>query len=103
LDTPDGANTCPPSKKDPYAKFGTDYTKYQDNVADWPSVEPADDYTVISLLTFARMTSFNVSSLCCSYNQLPSEDFPIQSSAISGNSLLSIALGSLLGIIVIII
>jgi endoglucanase len=27
---------------------------YRDNVADWPNVEPADDYTALSLLAFAQ-------------------------------------------------
>jgi endoglucanase len=36
-----------------YASFDTSYTKYQDAVADWPSDEPADDYTANSLLAFS--------------------------------------------------
>jgi endoglucanase len=36
-----------------YAAFNTKTAKYQDAVADWPSDEPADDYTANSLLAFA--------------------------------------------------
>jgi hypothetical protein len=36
-----------------YAPFNTKSAKYQDAVADWPSDEPADDYTANSLLAFA--------------------------------------------------
>ena len=27
---------------------------YRDRVADWPNVEPADDYTALTLLAFAQ-------------------------------------------------
>jgi endoglucanase len=36
-----------------YGTFNTKTAKYQDAVADWPSDEPADDYSANSLLAFA--------------------------------------------------
>jgi len=36
-----------------YAAFNTTAAAYEDNVVSWPSVEPADDYTAISMLAFA--------------------------------------------------
>jgi endoglucanase len=36
-----------------YGAFDTSTAAYEDNVVSWPSVEPADDYTSISLLAFA--------------------------------------------------
>jgi hypothetical protein len=36
-----------------YGAFDTSTASYEDNVVSWPSVEPADDYTAISLLAFA--------------------------------------------------
>jgi endoglucanase len=30
--------------------------RYLDNVISWPSVEPTDDYTVLGLLLFARLS-----------------------------------------------
>jgi endoglucanase len=39
-----------------YAPFDSPAAAYEDNVTSWPSVEPADDYTAISLLAFAYGT-----------------------------------------------
>jgi hypothetical protein len=36
-----------------YQAFNTPAAGYEDNVVSWPSVEPADDYTAVSLLAFA--------------------------------------------------
>jgi endoglucanase len=36
-----------------FAPFNTKAAGYEDNVVSWPSVEPADDYTAISVLAFA--------------------------------------------------
>ena len=36
-----------------YGAFGSPAASYEDNVESWPSVEPADDYTAISLLAFS--------------------------------------------------
>jgi hypothetical protein len=36
-----------------YQAFNTPTAAYEDNVLSWPSVEPADDYTAVSLLAFA--------------------------------------------------
>lgn len=55
LGTPDGARKCPPKGGvDPFAPFDARGVKYEDNVAAWPSVEPADDYTITGILLFAR-------------------------------------------------
>jgi endoglucanase len=39
-----------------FRPFNTAGAGYEDNVVSWPSVEPADDYTAISLLAFALGT-----------------------------------------------
>ena len=39
-----------------YTAFGNSAAAYEDNVASWPSAEPADDYTAISLLASAYGT-----------------------------------------------
>jgi endoglucanase len=36
-----------------YGSFDSTAAAYEDNVVSWPSVEPADDYTAVSLLAFA--------------------------------------------------
>jgi endoglucanase len=36
-----------------FSAFNTPTAAYEDNVVSWPSVEPADDYTAVSLLAFA--------------------------------------------------
>jgi endoglucanase len=36
-----------------FGSFDSSAAAYEDNVVAWPSVEPADDYTAISLLAFA--------------------------------------------------
>jgi endoglucanase len=36
-----------------FGPFNSSAAKYEDNVVSWPSVEPADDYTAVSLLAFA--------------------------------------------------
>jgi endoglucanase len=36
-----------------YGAFNSATAAYEDNVVSWPSVEPADDYTAVSLLAFA--------------------------------------------------
>ena len=36
-----------------FKPFNNSTVSYEDNVVAWPSVEPADDYTAISLLAFA--------------------------------------------------
>ncbi|MBV9379170.1 MAG: glycoside hydrolase family 9 protein [Streptosporangiaceae bacterium] len=36
-----------------YSAFNSPAAAYEDNVVSWPSVEPADDYTAVSLLAFA--------------------------------------------------
>jgi hypothetical protein len=46
---------CPPSgPPDPFKQFDGQLAHYRDRVADWASVEPTDDYTVLNVLEFAR-------------------------------------------------
>ena len=52
LSTPNGANKCSNS----HPSYDGNGVKFQDNVSAWPSAEPADDYTVVSLLAFAKMS-----------------------------------------------
>jgi endoglucanase len=40
-----------------FSAFNSKSAAYEDNVLSWPSVEPADDYTAISLLAFAMGAS----------------------------------------------
>ena len=40
-----------------FAAFNNSAAAYEDNVLSWPSVEPADDYTAISLVAFAMGAS----------------------------------------------
>jgi endoglucanase len=49
-----GMRKCPPGGGDAFKPFDGHGAVYQDNVIDWPTVEPADDYTVLSVLLFAR-------------------------------------------------
>jgi endoglucanase len=50
---PGGARSCPPAGGDPFAAANGHGAVYQDTTGDWPTVEPADDYTVLSVLLFA--------------------------------------------------
>ncbi|MEP7022270.1 MAG: glycoside hydrolase family 9 protein [Actinomycetota bacterium] len=50
LGTVDGMRACSAGH---FAPFTTKTARYEDNVVSWPSVEPADDYTAVSLLAFA--------------------------------------------------
>ena len=50
LGTVDGMRACSAGH---YQAFNTPSAAYEDNVVSWPSVEPADDYTAVSLLAFA--------------------------------------------------
>lgn len=46
---------CPPGNApDPFKPFDGFNAHYRDRVADWASVEPTDDYTVLNVLEFAR-------------------------------------------------
>jgi endoglucanase len=58
LTTPAGADPCGPSfSNNPYKIFSGKGVTYWDNVAAWPSVEPSDDYTALTLLVFAGEAS----------------------------------------------
>jgi hypothetical protein len=50
LGTVSGMRAC---RAGHFRPFNTAAAGYEDNVVSWPSVEPADDYTAISLLAFA--------------------------------------------------
>jgi hypothetical protein len=55
-DVPDGARATPwPGENDPFAPFNGNGVYYTDDVGSWATVEPADDYTVPTVLIFARL------------------------------------------------
>ncbi len=54
LGVPNNARACPPDGSDPFKAFTGKGARYFDNVVAWPSVEPADDYTALTILVFAR-------------------------------------------------
>jgi endoglucanase len=54
LTTPPGAKPSGPSwAANPFRKFDGHGVEYWDNVASWPTVEPADDYAALTILDFA--------------------------------------------------
>ena len=57
LGIPGGARKCPPNGGDPFKVFTGNGARYLDNVTAWPSTEPADDYTALSILVFAQQVS----------------------------------------------
>ncbi len=57
LGVPGNANDCPPDGTDPYGAFTGHGGRYLDDVRAWPSVEPADDYTALTILAFADMAT----------------------------------------------
>ena len=56
LGIPAGALHCPVVPGNPFKPYDGQGDRYLDNVISWPSVEPTDDYTVLGLLLFARMS-----------------------------------------------
>jgi endoglucanase len=52
--TPDNARACPSGGGDPFNVFIGRGARYFDHVSAWPSVEPANDYTALTLLVFAQ-------------------------------------------------
>jgi len=54
LGIPDGARKCPANGVDTFKPFTGKGVRYMDDVTAWPSVEPADDYSVLPVLLFAR-------------------------------------------------
>jgi hypothetical protein len=52
-----GMRKCPPAGGDAFKNFSSKGARYVDNVADWPSVEPSDDYTALGILVFAQQVS----------------------------------------------
>jgi hypothetical protein len=53
LGVPDGANACPADGVDRFKAFDTRTSTFLDEVAAWPSDEPADDFTATGILAFA--------------------------------------------------
>ncbi|TMC22092.1 MAG: hypothetical protein E6J34_07640 [Chloroflexi bacterium] len=51
---PHNARTCPPGSSDPFNVFSGKGARYFDHTTAWPSVEPADDYTVLTVVVFAE-------------------------------------------------
>ena len=57
-DVPDGARPTPwPGGKNPFGAFNGNGVQYTDDVGCYQCVEPADDYTVLTVLIFARWAS----------------------------------------------
>jgi endoglucanase len=55
-DVPDGARPTPwPGGKNRYAAYSGQGVQYTDDVGSWATVEPADDYTVPTVMIFARL------------------------------------------------
>lgn len=54
LGTVSGMRRCPLDGSDPFKAFTGKGARYFDNVVAWPSVEPADDYTALTVLVFAE-------------------------------------------------
>jgi len=53
LGVPDGAAACPGDGVDRFAAFDTRTSTFLDDVAAWPSDEPADDFTATGILAYA--------------------------------------------------
>jgi hypothetical protein len=53
LGVPDGAYACPVDGVDRFKAFDTRASTFLDDVAAWPSDEPADDFTATGILAFA--------------------------------------------------
>jgi hypothetical protein len=50
-----GMRKCPPGGGDAFRQFTGKGVRYLDNVIAWPSVEPADDYTSLTIVLFASL------------------------------------------------
>jgi hypothetical protein len=53
LGLPDGGRRCPRNGRDRYRRFSGHGARYLDDVRSWPSVEPAIDYTALTMLAFS--------------------------------------------------
>ncbi len=53
LGVPDGAKACPADGVDRFKPFDTRAATFLDEVAAWPSDEPADDFTASGILAYA--------------------------------------------------
>jgi hypothetical protein len=54
LGFPEHARRCPSHGGDRYRRFGGHGARYLDDVRSWPTVEPAIDYTALTMLAFAE-------------------------------------------------
>jgi len=54
LTTSSNVRACPPGGGDPFNVFSGKGARYFDHISAWPSVEPANDYTALTLLVFAQ-------------------------------------------------
>jgi hypothetical protein len=54
LGFPDHARRCPARKGDRYHRFDGHGARYLDDMRSWPTVEPAIDYTALTMLAFAE-------------------------------------------------
>jgi hypothetical protein len=52
LSDPGGSRTCPVGGGNAFKVFNATNADYVDNVKSWPTVEPADDYTALTILLF---------------------------------------------------
>ncbi len=50
----DAQRPCPADGKDVFAPFNNEVWRYVDRVNSWSTVEPANDYTILSLMAFMR-------------------------------------------------
>jgi hypothetical protein len=57
LGTVAGMRTCPAAGGDPFKAFDGKGAGYMDNVVAWPTVEPADDYTALTIVAFAMQVA----------------------------------------------
>ena len=53
LGLPEHARRCPPGGGDRYRRFSGHGARYFDDMRSWPTVEPAIDYTALTMLAFA--------------------------------------------------
>jgi hypothetical protein len=67
-----GMRACPAAGGDAFKVFDGKGAGYMDNVIAWPTVEPADDYTALSIVAFAMQISSSGGSLAVSsFNAAP--------------------------------
>jgi endoglucanase len=57
LDGQPAGHLDPPGTPDPFKSFNNTKSRYVDDPRSFPTVEPSDDYTVLTLLVFARQVA----------------------------------------------